>query len=175
MVKLGYWLWIWKKWTSSRDLKRVSTGFFDFRKRGGSGGLFVLYNHVFQDWGGFYFTRDQALIFNASPLCDPKLGILVLSLTCAGVHAKKLQVCLTVCDPKGCSPPGYSLGFILAQNSDDWNSLWPSFQHLCPGSPLNTLSVQDPCMKVREDVLHFMKDEENENQHGVAQPQWSPT
>ena len=132
MVKLGYWLWIWKKWTSSRDLKRVSTGFFAFRKRGGSGGLFVLYNHVFQDWGGFYFTRDQALIFNASPLCDPKLGILVLSLTCAGVHAKKLQVCLTVCDPKGCSPPGSSVNGIFQARILEWvampssrGSSWP--------------------------------------------------
>ena len=80
----------------------------------------MLYNHVFQDWVGFYFTQDQALIFNASPLCDPKLGILVLSLTCAGVHAKKLQVCLTVCDPKGCSPQGSSVHGVFQARILEW-------------------------------------------------------
>lgn len=35
MVKLGYWLWIWKKWTSSRDLKGYQLDFLTLEKEVG--------------------------------------------------------------------------------------------------------------------------------------------
>ena len=88
---------------------------------------------------GFYFTQDQALIFNASPLCDPKLGILVLSLTCAGVHAKKLQVCLTVCDPKGCSPQGSSVHGVFQARILEWVAMPSSGDLLDPWIELASL------------------------------------
>ena len=83
MAKLGYWLWMWKKWTDSRDINRASVGFCDFRKRGGSGSLFVLYfiiTYFKTEWVSVPLLRPGPF-FHASPSSDPILGILVLSLT----------------------------------------------------------------------------------------------
>ena len=41
-------------------------------------------------------------------------------LTCACVHAKLLQSCLTLCDPMDCSPPGSSVHRILQARIPEW-------------------------------------------------------
>ena len=51
---------------------------------------------------------------------------------CICVHAKSLQSCVILCDPMGCSPPGFSVHGILQQ--EYWSGL------LCapPGDPPNS-------------------------------------
>ena len=38
----------------------------------------------------------------------------------AGVHAKALQPCLTLCDPVDCSPPGSSVHGIIQARILEW-------------------------------------------------------
>ena len=47
-------------------------------------------------------------------------GILQLS---ARVHAKSLQLCLSLCDPVACSPPGSSMHRILQAIILEWAAL----------------------------------------------------
>ena len=43
------------------------------------------------------------------------------------VHAKLLQLCLTLCDPMDCSPPGSSVHGILKARIMEWAAM-PSFR-----------------------------------------------
>ena len=40
-------------------------------------------------------------------------GHRIPEILCVHVHAKSLQLCITLCDPLDCSPPGFSFHGIL--------------------------------------------------------------
>ena len=42
---------------------------------------------------------------------------------CTYVHAKSLQLCLTICNPENCSPPGSSVHGILQTRVMEWVAL----------------------------------------------------
>ena len=55
-----------------------------------------------------------------------------VGIACVWVHAKLLQLCLTLCDPMDCSPPGSSVHAILQARKPEWvavssfrGSSWP--------------------------------------------------
>ena len=55
-----------------------------------------------------------------------------VGIACVWVHAKLLQLCLTLCDPMDCSPPGSSVHAILQARIPEWvavssfrGSSWP--------------------------------------------------
>ena len=48
------------------------------------------------------------------------------NLPCIIVHAKSLQLCLTLCDPVDCSLPGFSVCGILQARVLQWVALHSS-------------------------------------------------
>ena len=44
----------------------------------------------------------------------------------ACIHAKLLQLCLTLCDPMDCSPPGSSVHGILQARIQEWVAIYSS-------------------------------------------------
>ena len=52
------------------------------------------------------------------------------------LHAKLLQLCLTLCDPTGCSPPDFSVHGILQARIPEWVAM-PSSRGIFPPQGLN--------------------------------------
>ena len=67
---------------------------------------------------------------------------LVLIITC--VHGKSLQLCLTLCNPMDCSPPGSSVHGILQARMWEWVALLSSRDLLNPG--IKPVSLTSPAL-----------------------------
>ena len=52
---------------------------------------------------------------------------------CACVRAKSLQLCLTLCDPMDCSPPGSSVHGVLQVRILKWVAIHPPGELPNPG------------------------------------------
>ena len=59
--------------------------------------------------------------------------ICVIYILYACVHAKSLQLCLTLCNPMDCSPPGSSLHGILQARILEWTAMPSSSDLPDPG------------------------------------------
>ena len=89
----------------------------------------------------FVFYHGQQSIKTTTHRAQPNAapGVLSLSpklllkwLMCTCMHAKSFQLCLTLCDPMDCSPPGSSVHGILQTKILEWvpkpssrGSSWP--------------------------------------------------
>ena len=98
-------------------------------------------------WNGDFFIKIKQF---HDLSCIESIEILSLQtgFRCACMHAKSLQLCLTLCDPVDCSLPGSSVHGILRQ--EYWSGLpCPSPGDLPdPGSEL--ASLESPALAGRQ-------------------------
>jgi len=68
------------------------------------------------EWGAIAFSEEQCSQLQTRATLNP----LNQHVPC---HAKSLQSCLTLCDPRDCSPPGFSVHMILQARILEWVAL----------------------------------------------------
>ena len=69
----------------------------------------------------------------------------IIFKVCAPLRAKSLQSCLTLCDPKDCSPPGSSVHGILQARILQWVAM-PSSRGIFPTQASNPESPTSPAL-----------------------------
>ena len=78
------------------------------------------------------------------PTPDKEAGQHLFRKATAYVHAKTLHVCLTLCDPIDCSPPGSPVHGILQARILEWVAM-PSSRDL-PDPGIEPVSLTSPAL-----------------------------
>ena len=66
-----------------------------------------------EDWDIYFFDLANLEVYEY-------LGVCVCVCVCVRMCAKSLQLCLSLCDPVDCSPPGSSVHRILQARILEW-------------------------------------------------------
>ena len=66
---------------------------------------------------------NKKYVFKYIKINHVKIQSAPASIKCVHVHAKSLQLCLTLCDPMDCSPPGSSVHGTLQARILEWAAM----------------------------------------------------